>query len=213
MPQVRNMGLSEISKVESKRSLRSYHDGGGRRTLGQRDDFAYPHDGKDRRVRANDKGNAMRRRDWLRAIGAGFVPLFGCRGNQFADDTGETAEPLVRFPGKVPLRVVNDSPPCLETPWKYYREDFTPNNAFYVRWHLRAIPTEVDPETWRLKIDGHVNAKRDYSHKDLKSFEQVTIAAVNQCSGNSLRVVFAAGSRAQWNNGAVGNAPFGPASD
>ena len=48
-----------------------------------------------------------------------------------------------RFPGKVAMRLVNDRPPCLETPWRYFQSDLTPNEAFYVRWHLGILPTRV----------------------------------------------------------------------
>ena len=148
----------------------------------------------------------MKRRDWLTAVGAGLVPLIGCGRDTSTETAGVAVEPLAKFPGKVPMRVVNDSPPCLETPWKYYRDDFTPNDAFYVRWHLRALPTEVDPETWRLNLDGHVERPTEWSLKQLKTFEQVTIAAVNQCSGNSRSFSSPRVPGAQWKNGGLGNA-------
>src|SRR5215813_12203936 len=93
------------------------------------------------------------RRQWLRwaaAAGLGALP-FGCARRLPEPADGGADEPI-RFPGKVPLRALNDSPPCLETPWSYYRDDLTPNDAFYVRWHLKVIPTAVDLGTWRLKV-------------------------------------------------------------
>ena len=33
---------------------------------------------------------------------------------------------------------------------------FTPNDAFYVRWHLGSIPDEIDVTSFRLKIHGEV---------------------------------------------------------
>src|SRR4051794_36721328 len=47
---------------------------------------------------------------------------------------------LVRFPEKTDLILLTDRPPNLETPLRFFREDFTPNEAFYVRWHLAILP-------------------------------------------------------------------------
>src|SRR5215467_1644762 len=65
-------------------------------------------------------------------------------------------ELLVRFPEKTDLILRTDRPPQLETPLHYFREDLTPNDAFYVRWHMEGIPTSIDLRTFRLQIAGHV---------------------------------------------------------
>ena len=110
------------------------------------------------------------RREWLRWAGAaglaGFLPA-GCSPTPPAARL--TDEPFARFPEKVPLRVVNDRPPCLETPWRYFREDLTPNEAFYVRWHLQAFPTVIDLRTWRLRVAGHVERPLELSMDDLEA--------------------------------------------
>ena len=86
-------------------------------------------------------------------MGTAIVPLgCGTRPHPLTSENG--GDELARFPGKVAMRVVNDRPPCLETPWEYYRHDLTPNEAFYVRWHLQMIPTEIDLRTWRLSVGG-----------------------------------------------------------
>ena len=147
------------------------------------------------------------RREWLALAGAGIggVLLSGCR---------RTPEPVaeapfdapMRFPGKVPMRVINDRPPCLETPWEYYRHDLTPNEAFYVRWHLQMIPTEVDLRTWRLHIGGHVDRPLSLSMDELRRMPSTSIVAVNQCSGNSRGLFDPRLPGAQWGNGGMGNA-------
>jgi len=147
------------------------------------------------------------RREWLALAGAGIggMLLPGC------EKTPETPaeslkETLMRFPGKVPMRAINDRPPCLETPWEYYRHDLTPNEAFYVRWHLQMIPTEVDLRTWRLNIGGHVDRPLRLSMDELRRMEPVSIVAVNQCSGNARSLFEPRVPGAQWGNGAMGNA-------
>src|SRR5437879_8764819 len=52
---------------------------------------------------------------------------------------------MVRFPEKRELILLTDRPPQLETPLHYFRQDFTPNEAFFVRWHVAGIPTHVVP--------------------------------------------------------------------
>ena len=59
--------------------------------------------------------------------------------------------PLVAFPQKRPLIVLTPRPPQLETPFAVFDESvLTPNDAFFVRWHLAGIPTTVDGATHRI---------------------------------------------------------------
>ena len=116
------------------------------------------------------------------------------------------AVPMVRFPQKVPLHALNDRAPLLETPWEYFRHDLTPNEAFYVRWHLEAIPTHVDLRTWRLRIGGHVERPLELSMSDLRRMDAASLVAVNQCSGNSRSFFSPRIPGGQWLNGAMGNA-------
>jgi sulfite dehydrogenase (cytochrome) subunit A len=60
---------------------------------------------------------------------------------------------LDSLPSKKPLIKLSYRPPNYETPIDYFRNPVTPNDAFFVRYHLADIP-EVDADTWRLKIGG-----------------------------------------------------------
>jgi sulfite dehydrogenase len=137
---------------------------------------------------------------------AGFAALLGNGCSRRIEEAATEAEPYLRFPGKVAMRVVNDRAPCLETPWRYYREDLTPNEAFYVRWHLESIPTSVDLRTWRLRVGGHVNKPLELSLDELKKMKATAIVAVNQCSGNSRSHFEPRVPGGQWGHGAMGNA-------
>ncbi len=96
------------------------------------------------------------------------------------------ARELVRYPEKTELILLTDRPPQLETPLRYFRTDLTPNDAFFVRWHLSGIPTTVDLRTFRLEVSGHVNKPLSLSLKDLQSkFEPISVVALCQCAGNS----------------------------
>ena len=50
------------------------------------------------------------------------------------------------LPGKKPLIQLADRPPNYESPLEYLRTPITPNDQFFVRYHLADIP-EVDAET------------------------------------------------------------------
>ncbi len=158
----------------------------------------------DRRLPSSIDAASLTRRAWLR--GAAALALASALPAGCARQATEPSEPMARFPEKVPMRILTDRAPCLETPWRYYREDLTPNEAFYVRWHLEAIPTTVDLRTWRLKVGGHVQTSLELSMDELRRMEQVSIVAVNQCSGNSRSLFEPRVAGAQWAHGAMGNA-------
>lgn len=115
--------------------------------------------------------------------------------------------PFVTYPQKLPLLRLTDRPVQLETPRHYFRTAFTPNEAFYVRYHLDEIPNEVDLAKWRLQVEGNVEKPLSLSFQDLvRNFTPVSIAAVNQCSGNSRSRFQPRVPGGQWGNGAMGNA-------
>src|SRR5260370_3045121 len=52
---------------------------------------------------------------------------------------------VTNFPQKGAMLLQRTRPPLLETPFEVFDQGvFTPNDRFYVRWHLANIPTEVD---------------------------------------------------------------------
>ena len=162
----------------------------------------------------------MDRRQWLTTASltgasvTGLLALAGCK-QQVAPQASVVAPPpteapfdqLLQFEGKVPMRAINDRPPCLETPWQYFQTDITPNNAFYVRWHLQTIPT-LSEKTWKLKVSGLVEQPLELSLEELKQMPASRVIAVNQCSGNSRGLFQPRITGAQWYNGAMGNAQW-----
>src|SRR5678810_922287 len=58
-------------------------------------------------------------------------------------DNGE--RPLVKYPQKRPLIRLTARPPQLETPFSVFNEGLiTPNDAFFVRYHLAPAPPTID---------------------------------------------------------------------
>ena len=107
--------------------------------------------------------------------------------------------PMVRYPGKHPLIRLTSRPPQLETPFAVFNEgEITPNDAFFVRYHLADIPLSIDPDAFRIEVKGKVDRALSLSLTDLKTgFEPVEIVAVLNALGtaaDSLSLVSRAGS-------------------
>lgn len=115
---------------------------------------------------------------------------------------------LDSLPGKKPLIKLSYRPPNYETPVSYFGSAITPNDAFFVRYHLAGIPSQIDIRTWKLKVGGDAAATAlELSFDDLKrEFEQVEITAVCQCSGNRRGLSDPHVPGVQWGLGAMGNA-------
>jgi sulfite dehydrogenase (cytochrome) subunit A len=143
----------------------------------------------------------LRRRDLL--LGASGTVL---APRLWAGEPTESA-PLTAIEGKVPLIRRAFRPPNYETPLADLIPAFTRNEAFFVRYHLGVIP-QIDPMRWRLEVTGaSVAHPLSLSLQDLQeNFEPVSLAAVNQCSGNRRGLFVPRVPGVQWGNGAMGNA-------
>ncbi len=85
----------------------------------------------------------------------------------------------------------------------------TPNERFFVRSHFGPPPAEaVHPDSWRLTVKGLVKEALNVSLKELRQFEEVTLTAVLQCSGNGRAYHRPKAPGVQWERGAVGNAQW-----
>src|SRR3989440_3657148 len=123
-------------------------------------------------------------------------------------DNGE--RPLVKFPQKRPMIGLTSRPPQLETPFSVFNENIiTPNDAFFVRYHLADIPTNIDPAAYRVNVKGAVNTPLTLSLAELKAMgDPVDVIAVNQCSGNSRGFFKPRVAGGQLAHGAMGNAKW-----
>jgi DMSO/TMAO reductase YedYZ molybdopterin-dependent catalytic subunit len=117
---------------------------------------------------------------------------------------------LVQFPQKRPLILLTHRPPQLETPFSVFNDGLiTPNDAFFVRYHISGIPLSIDPDTFQLEVKGLVQTPLKLSLVELKQqFENVEVVAVNQCSGNSRGFFQPRVGGGQLANGAMGNAKW-----
>jgi DMSO/TMAO reductase YedYZ molybdopterin-dependent catalytic subunit len=145
--------------------------------------------------------------DWVLAQespqSVGLAAFTGPGANPYWNSVG----PYVTEPQKAPLILLTDRPVQLETPRHFFRTAFTPNEAFFVRWHLPEIPNSVDLSEWKLKIEGNVEEPLAFGFGELvQKFKPVSVAAVNQCSGNTRSRFQPRVAGGQWGNGAMGNA-------
>lgn len=160
----------------------------------------------------------LQRRSFLRgaaasavAVGGGLVP-----GAGHAVERAKLSEELPQglrdeavleaLPGKQPLIKLSYRPPNYETPLAHFNSLITPNDAFFVRYHLANIP-EIDIRSWRLRVGGAGAATPiELTMADLKRMEQVEVTAVLQCSGNRRGLFNPHVPGVQWGSGAMGNA-------
>jgi DMSO/TMAO reductase YedYZ molybdopterin-dependent catalytic subunit len=111
---------------------------------------------------------------------------------------------LDTLPGKKPLIKMSYRPPNYESPLEYLRTAITPNDEFFVRYHLSVIP-EVDPKTWKIEVGGEgANGTAEINLDMLKSMPASEVVAVNQCSGNRRGLFQPHVPGVEWGYGAMG---------
>jgi sulfite dehydrogenase (cytochrome) subunit A len=146
------------------------------------------------------------------AAGAGAIALSprmvlaAEAGGGLPAGTLQSAE-LHALAGKRALIKRSYRPPNFETPMEIFGEAFTPNDAFFVRYHVANIP-QVDANTWKLKVGGDAAGKSfELSLAELKrDFEPVELNALCMCSGNRRGLFNPHVAGIQWGHGAMGNA-------
>lgn len=140
-------------------------------------------------------------------IGAGGLTGGLARAAAALPDGAIASQVLDRLPGKQPLLKRAFRPPNYETPVGYLNDVITPNDQFFVRWHLANIP-KVDAAEWRLGVGGDSAAKPfELTLAQLQQeFEPVELVALCQCAGNRRGLSDPHVPGVQWGNGAMGNA-------
>ncbi|HXX26704.1 MAG TPA: molybdopterin-dependent oxidoreductase [Pseudolabrys sp.] len=108
------------------------------------------------------------------------------------------------LPGKKPLIQLADRPPNYESPLEYLRTPITPNDQFFVRYHLSDIP-DVKAESYKIAIGGDgAGSPFELTLDDLKKMPAIEVVAVNQCSGNRRGLSNPHVAGVEWGYGAMG---------
>ena len=163
-------------------------------------------------------GGKVHRRNFLQGLGGAIAaPAILSRGALAAErapliaglpqGTYDTAV-LEALPGKRPLIKLTTRPPNFETPVSYFGTTITPNDAFFVRYHLAGIPPRIDIQQWKIDVGGEgAGTPLQLTFADLqRGYEQVEITAVCQCSGNRRGLSIPHVPGVEWGLGAMGNA-------
>lgn len=111
---------------------------------------------------------------------------------------------LASLPGKKPLIRLTSRPPNYETPMEDLGSAITPNDEFFVRYHLANIP-EVDGQTWKLSVGGEgAKGQAELDLQQLKELPAFEVVAVCQCAGNQRGLSQPHVAGVQWGHGAMG---------
>ncbi|WP_029584189.1 molybdopterin-dependent oxidoreductase [Bradyrhizobium sp. URHD0069] len=157
----------------------------------------------------------MSRRTLLRGGAALVAGSGGISGSSLASFAAETVvlpfengeRPIVKYPQKRRMIGLTSRPPQLETPFAVFNENvITPNDAFFVRYHLADVPLDIDPDKFSVEIKGNVEKPTKLSLADIRKMPATEVVAVNQCSGNSRGFFTPRVAGGQLGNGAMGNA-------
>lgn len=106
-----------------------------------------------------------------------------------------------------PGRIMRTRVPVnLETDFAALDGFLTPARSFYVRNHF-AAPT-VDPDKWRLKVEGAVEKSLELSLDDLKKMPATTAPVTLECTGNGRVYLTPPARGVNWQLGAVGTAEW-----
>jgi sulfite oxidase len=132
------------------------------------------------------------------ALGMAGIADIGASRSQTSAAGSRSAQPLI-------VRVPR--PLDAETPRDAFNSWLTPNPRFFVRSHFGPPPPNlIEESVWRLRVRGLVDRPLSLRLVDLRQFEEVTLTAVLQCSGNGRAFYRPHAPGVQWERGAVGNA-------
>ena len=160
----------------------------------------------------------MQRRSFLQSIGGAAalpalkaISAFGAEAVPLTTGLPAGAYGIARMAtlaGKRPLIELTARPPNYESPPAAFANPITPNDLFFVRYHLAGIPPQIDLQQFRIAVSGEsVTTPLQLSFQDLqRNYEQVEVLAVCQCSGNRRGLSEPHVPGVQWGVGAMGNA-------
>lgn len=114
---------------------------------------------------------------------------------------------LAALPGKQDLIKLSWRPPNYESPLDVFATPITPNDRFFVRYHLAGVPERETLSDWSLSVGGPA-AQRDlrFTLAGLKQLPAAEVLAVCQCSGNRRGLFDPHVPGVQWGVGAMGAA-------
>jgi DMSO/TMAO reductase YedYZ molybdopterin-dependent catalytic subunit len=152
----------------------------------------------------------MRRRNMIVGAGAGMMtfPAAAAEATRLPSELPAGTRQIAHFvnlPDKQRMLRLSDRPPNYATPLNVFTEAVTPNDRFFVRYHLAGVPSAADMEGWSLSIVGNaVDHPVQLKMRDLLDLPFSEVLAVNQCAGNRRGLTIPHVAGVQWDSGAMG---------
>jgi sulfite dehydrogenase len=152
----------------------------------------------------------MRRRKMIAGAGAALLasPSVAAESTrlpaELPDGTRQIAQ-FVNLQDKRRLLRLTDRPPNYASPINVFTDAVTPNDRFYVRYHLAGVPSAEDMDDWSLSIAGDaVQHPVRLKLSDLLDLPSNEILAVCQCAGNRRGFFEPHVPGVQWTDGGMG---------
>ena len=155
-------------------------------------------------------GKDMQRRKMILGAGAGLMasPAVATEATHLPGDLPAGTRDVARFvnlPDKQRLLRLSDRPPNYATPVNVFTEAVTPNDRFFVRYHLAGVPSAADMDGWSLSISGNaIDRPVQLKMSDLLDLPSNQVLAVNQCAGNRRGLTMPHVAGVEWDSGAMG---------
>ena len=160
----------------------------------------------------------MRRRGMIAGAGAALLgsPLVAAESTRIPAELPDGTRQIAQFanlPDKRRLLRLTDRPPNYASPINVFTDAVTPNDRFFVRYHLAGVPSADDMDGWTLSIGGDAVAHPvRLKMSDLQDLPSNEFLAVCQCAGNRRGFVGPHVAGVQWTDGGMGCATWrGPA--
>jgi DMSO/TMAO reductase YedYZ molybdopterin-dependent catalytic subunit len=125
---------------------------------------------------------------------------------ELPDGTRQIAR-FVNLPDKRRMLRLVDRPPNYAAPVNVFTDIVTPNDRFYVRYHLAGVPSAADMDDWSLSVAGDaVERPVRLKLSDLLDMPSNEVLAVCQCAGNRRGFCDPHVPGVQWTDGGMGSA-------
>lgn len=158
------------------------------------------------------KGNSMRRRDLIAAISATSLTssVFAGESTILPEELPSGTRQVLQFvnlPDKRRMIELSKWPPNYEAPVDVFTETVTPNDRFFVRYHLSGVPSVDGLDGWALDIGGDALSRPiRLRMSDLLDMPSVEVLSVCHSAGNRRGLAQPHVVGLQWGEGAMGAA-------
>ncbi|MEA2737698.1 MAG: hypothetical protein QOH05_1005, partial [Acetobacteraceae bacterium] len=152
----------------------------------------------------------MRRRDMIAGASTALLasPSVALESTRIPAELPDGAREIASFvnlPDRRRMLRLVDRPPNYATPVNVFTDAVTPNDRFFVRYHLAGVPSARDMDDWSLSIGGDaVGTSVRLRLSDLLDLPSNEVLSVCQCAGNRRGFIMPHVAGVQWTDGGMG---------